>query len=818
MTNIDVPEGFLSKYHIKHSDQSLKQFFTYEYYFLSGNTSLNPIKFQGNYRLYISSVDNYFTFPMIFMRSVFHALDINKKNFVTINEYIEGFLTIYSGNINARLMFIFKMFNLNQDDYIHKEDVSMILNYTHIFDNKKKQELLQSIIDDFFGNHTIYTAEKFINRIHKKNSGLFFIIMCIFFEHQNFNSQLLSIIEEEEKSGSISKSNGPNGKKNAQSQKHINFSSCSTKSGKLTNIDSINELEPPSNKVIEYIQLNYQIDLTFLRSGMGDARETLNDSNSSESDLNAIDEEDLMELSKFEKDLLEAKSFLVENAYYLNNFVIPRGGSNEFTLQSGQITSVFCSKIKNSSISSTRSFNINSMQKKNSCIKSSFAGGHFNSTSNVSLVHIPVKQDQMGSFYEYNSQTISNNEQTHESFSEEVIVIKKKNNTQKKYHLTLTKGFILIFKKKVGNVLTLDSIPVQSSLKDFIPLRHLYVVGIDDNVNLNQTVYHQLNLVSTSRYANKNYSFIFENKIRLNELVHLIVLQTKYVSISNEYSYVKDIGRGSFCQIKLMKHNKTNILYSVKKLKKQVTSLEEFTTLNWEKDIVIFLSHFPHLENIIKFYRIIESYEHIYIIMEYIPNGSLGNYIRKKQVCLPSTTVKEITRQMVNGIRYLHQYGIVHRDLKLENILMDCKDQNTFQVKVIDFGLSQVITPLAKTKETYGTLVYCSPEILLNLPYNCKVDVWSMGIIAYYLEYTIMPFKIKGREKEQQISNMIIMNELEIPKKIDKAGNEEEIKANAIMMSVIKNCLCKDINQRLSSEQIFHLFFQDDKIGEQKFR
>lgn len=817
MINIDLSDVFNSKFYLKNNEQSLKQFFRYEYYFLSNNLSLNPTKFKENSKVDITSTDNYFTFPMIFSRSIFKALDKNNKKYITITDYIDGLFSIYSGKPDERIAFIFRMFNLNNDEYIHKEDVHLILNYTHIYDNKKKQDLLNSIIEDFFGGHSIFNLEKFTQRIRKKSSGLFFIIMCIFFEHQNFNTNILNILEDEDKNNSFSKMNGGFKRRTGRNN---TLTLSSGKSGKIMKYETVYDLRPPSNEAIEYILTNYQMDLSFLKkSEESNTNEATDNSFVSDiSDLNGLEEEDILDLNNFEEDILEAKKFLIENALYLNDCILPKGGSNEFTVNSGVITSLFCSKIRNSSISSTRSFNANSLQKKNTCSKSSFAGGHFHSTSSISLVQISaVKDPQSSSYSDFNNNQGMESSNS-EIFSEEVLYVKKKNGSHKTYILTLTKGFILVFKRKVGETLTIDNAPVTSKLKLFIPLRHLYVTEVENNIIIGQNNYHQVNFVSTAKFTQETYSFLFEHKARLSEIVHAIITQTKYVSISNEYSYIKDIGRGAFCQIKLMRHIKTNALYSVKKLKKNIISPEEFTTLNWEKDIVKFLTNFPDLENIIKFYKIIESADHIYIVMEYIASGSLGAFIRRKQVCLPSTTVKEIIKQMVNGLRHLHKYGIIHRDLKLENILMDCKDQDKFCAKVIDFGLSQVVTPLAKTKETYGTLIYCSPEILLNLPYNNKVDVWSLGVVAYYLEYTILPFRIRGKEREQQISNMIIMNELEVPKKkLDDSeqNKEEETKAGNLMMAVIKGCLCKDLNHRPSSEQIYSALSKNEsKKGE----
>ena len=252
--------------------------------------------------------------------------------------------------------------------------------------------------------------------------------------------------------------------------------------------------------------------------------------------------------------------------------------------------------------------------------------------------------------------------------------------------------------------------------------------------------------------------------------------------------------------MKLMKHNKTNKLYAIKKINKNVSSIDEFKTLTWEKDIVKFLINNPECKNIIKFYNIIETVEHLYIIQEYIESGSLSNFIRKNKICLPSKTVKKIAEQTIYGVKELHDYGIVHRDLKLENILIDySNDINNFTVKLIDFGLSVVLTPKQRTNENYGTFIYSSPEVLLNLPYNHKIDCWSLGIIFFYLEYTFLPFSITGteNENEQGIANKIVTNELKLPKKIEALKDEEEQNAKKIMIKIITECLNKNLKNRI---------------------
>jgi serine/threonine protein kinase len=394
-----------------------------------------------------------------------------------------------------------------------------------------------------------------------------------------------------------------------------------------------------------------------------------------------------------------------------------------------------------------------------------------------------------------------------DSFEEDIFMLKKKNSKIKKYTLLLFKGALFVLKK---THFELNKVKTNNALgaKVFIPTKRLYISSVDYHFQFDGKEYIQVSLVSTLLFKRRNIDLLFDVKNLVNSFVQVFGKFTKYISIENEYTYIKDIGKGSFCQMKLARQNSNGLLYAVKKIKKDVHSIEEFTTLNWEKDIITFLKYIPESKNILKCYDIIETLDNLYIVMEYIAGGSLSSFIRKNNVCLPSSQVKEIVMQIANGLSALHSYGIVHRDLKLENILMDYKDMQTFTAKVIDFGLSQVITPLSKTKETYGTLIYCSPEILLNVPYNYKVDVWSLGVISFYLEYTFMPFGIRGKEAEQEISSKIIMGDLKFPRKVDSRNDQNEIRANKLMMMIIKRCLSKDINQRLTSRQMLSLLME----------
>jgi serine/threonine protein kinase len=107
----------------------------------------------------------------------------------------------------------------------------------------------------------------------------------------------------------------------------------------------------------------------------------------------------------------------------------------------------------------------------------------------------------------------------------------------------------------------------------------------------------------------------------------------------------------------------------------------------------------------------------------------------------------QIFHKLCTAVYYLHSYGIFHRDLKPENILMT--DNSDFaDIKLVDFGLGKIIGPNETCRETYGTLSYVAPEVLLEKQYTKAVDLWSIGIISYLLLTGILPFDHEYSQRE----------------------------------------------------------------------
>ena len=149
--------------------------------------------------------------------------------------------------------------------------------------------------------------------------------------------------------------------------------------------------------------------------------------------------------------------------------------------------------------------------------------------------------------------------------------------------------------------------------------------------------------------------------------------------------------------------------------------------------------------------------------------------------------------QIASGIKYLHQYGIVHRDLKPDNIMIT--QQNEYGViKIMDFGLSKIVSPNEKMVDGYGTLSYVAPEVLLRTPYNKEVDIWSLGVILFYMLSGRLPFR---GVKEQEVAEKIVYDALEFDE------DDWETRTQKVQ-DLISRCLEKKAEDRITIDEFLN--------------
>jgi calcium-dependent protein kinase len=213
-----------------------------------------------------------------------------------------------------------------------------------------------------------------------------------------------------------------------------------------------------------------------------------------------------------------------------------------------------------------------------------------------------------------------------------------------------------------------------------------------------------------------------------------LLISKKYSPIEESYLILREIGRGSFGQVMYAQHRETEAFRAIKIIPKQPhefgASIDKFC------EEVKILSSIDH-PNVVQIYEFYEDNTNLYLVTEYIEGGPLHELIREMKK-LPEEVACNIVRQLLSAIKYCHEKKIVHRDLKLENVLLDAKSVSA-NVKVIDFGLSTLMTTNQRLTACMGSSFYMAPEVI-NGDYDEKCDIWSCGVILYSVLSGKLPF------------------------------------------------------------------------------
>jgi len=200
-----------------------------------------------------------------------------------------------------------------------------------------------------------------------------------------------------------------------------------------------------------------------------------------------------------------------------------------------------------------------------------------------------------------------------------------------------------------------------------------------------------------------------------------------------EYTLQHRIGEGKFGKVSLATAGEGS--FAIKKICKK--SVDE-RVIEGEADISSQLIH----AGIIRFLERMDSDNHSYLISEYFDGSTLYEWMEKREFKpVDEALTKKILRQIIEPLLYCHQSGFAHRDIKLENIMINSEHV----VKVIDFGLGTKMDPDILCKDYVGSMDYMAPEILKKVPYcGFRADSWSLGTVMYSLLFGESPFN-RGR-------------------------------------------------------------------------
>jgi len=203
--------------------------------------------------------------------------------------------------------------------------------------------------------------------------------------------------------------------------------------------------------------------------------------------------------------------------------------------------------------------------------------------------------------------------------------------------------------------------------------------------------------------------------------------------VCNDYIFNSVIGKGTFGEVFAAVNRRTGKRVVIKKV-------DNAHMKKAELEAAMILNH-PGIPKLFAHY---ENGKYHYMVMEYMPGEDLFSYFERRGFePMEEARAKKIFRELVKILVHAHSKGIVHRDIKLENILIDAKNK----VSLIDWGLCDFVCGKKDILSgRVGSLEYVSPEVMSQPSYpGRKTDVWSCGVILFVLLYAVFPFETKAR-------------------------------------------------------------------------